>query len=85
MSWTQYWTEVLRVLTLRDVVPAVMKTAVFGYLIGLVGCYTGYRPRAERREWAGPPPGAWWLSIFLVLVADVVLVKMIQLVTSWLG
>ena len=80
LSSTQYTNEVLRVLTLHDVVPATLKTAVFGFLTGVTGCYHGLTSdggtegvgRAATRGVVG--------SIFLVLVADVVLVRAIQLV-----
>jgi phospholipid/cholesterol/gamma-HCH transport system permease protein len=79
LTLTQYTSEVLRVLRLHDVVPATLKTIVFGYLIGTVGCYHGLNAsggtegvgRAATRGVVG--------SIFLVLVADVLLVRAIQL------
>jgi phospholipid/cholesterol/gamma-HCH transport system permease protein len=82
LSTTRYVTEVLRVLTLRDVIPATLKTVVFGYLIGVVGCYHGLNAsggtegvgRAATRGVVG--------SILLVLVSDVLLVKMIQLLNG---
>jgi hypothetical protein len=54
-------------------VPAVLKTMVFGCLVGLVGCWHGLRARRD---------GVVVASIFLVLVADVVPVKVIQVVTD---
>ncbi len=82
LSATQYLNETLRVLTLHDVVPATLKTAVFGFLIGVVGCYHGLNAtggtegvgRAATRGVVG--------SILLVLVADVLLVKAIQLLNG---
>jgi phospholipid/cholesterol/gamma-HCH transport system permease protein len=79
LSATQYFTEALRVLTLHDAVPATLKTIAFGFLIGVVGCYHGLHAsggtegvgRAATRGVVG--------SILLVLVADVLLVKAIQL------
>src|SRR5207244_436655 len=41
LSWVQYRTESLRGLRLEDVLPATLKTTVFGYLIGTTGCYFG--------------------------------------------
>src|SRR5436853_264126 len=41
MTFRQYANECLRVLRLRDVIPATLKTVVFGYLVGLVGCWQG--------------------------------------------
>src|SRR5947209_1697116 len=41
LSWLRYQNEWLRGLRLTDVVPATLKTAVFGYLIGVTGCFFG--------------------------------------------
>jgi phospholipid/cholesterol/gamma-HCH transport system permease protein len=37
-----FWSSSLMFLRLSDVVPATLKTAVFGLLIGLAGCWTGF-------------------------------------------
>jgi phospholipid/cholesterol/gamma-HCH transport system permease protein len=79
LSWTQYTTECLRVLTLSDVVPATLKTAVFGYLTGVTGCYFGLNARGGTEGVGRAATRAVVLSTFLVLVADVILVKLIQL------
>lgn len=41
-----FWRRSLVFLRLADVIPATLKTSVFGLLIGLIGCWTGLR--AER-------------------------------------
>ena len=78
LTWTQYMNNSRRVLAPGDVIPAVLKTVAFGYLIGVTGCYFGMAAtggtegvgRAATRGVVG--------SILLVLIADVVLVKAIQ-------
>jgi phospholipid/cholesterol/gamma-HCH transport system permease protein len=80
MTLTQYTNECLRVLRLRDVIPATLKTVVFGYLIGVVGCWYGMTARGGTEGVGQAATGGVVVSIFLVLVADVVLVKAIQLV-----
>ncbi len=80
MTFTQYTNECLRVLRLREVVPATLKTVVFGYLIGVVGCWYGLNARGGTEGVGQAATGGVVVSIFLVLVADVVLVKAIQLV-----
>jgi phospholipid/cholesterol/gamma-HCH transport system permease protein len=80
LSWTQYRTECLRVLTLRDAVPAVLKTVVFGYLIGLSGCWFGINAHGGTEGVGQAATRGVVVSIFLVLVSDVVLVKLIQIV-----
>jgi phospholipid/cholesterol/gamma-HCH transport system permease protein len=79
MTMTQYVNECLRVLRLRDVIPATLKTTVFGYLIGVVGCWHGMNARGGTEGVGQAATGGVVVSIFLVLVADVVLVKLIQM------
>jgi phospholipid/cholesterol/gamma-HCH transport system permease protein len=79
MSLTQFTNECLRVLTLRDIIPASLKTVVFGYLVGVVGCYNGMTAHGGTEGVGQAATGGVVMSIFLVLVADVVLVKAIQL------
>jgi phospholipid/cholesterol/gamma-HCH transport system permease protein len=77
LSWAQYRNECLRVLALRDVIPATLKTVVFGFLIGVVGCYHGMNARGGTEGVGRAATAGVVVSIFLVLVSDVVLVKLI--------
>ena len=79
LTLTQYRTEVLRVLTLHDVIPAVLKTMVFGYLIGVAGCYFGITASGGTEGVGRAATLGVVVSIFLVLVADVALVRFIKL------
>jgi phospholipid/cholesterol/gamma-HCH transport system permease protein len=81
LSWTQYTTACLRVLTLRDVIPATLKTVIFGLLIGVTGCYCGIHAHGGTEGVGRAATRAVVVSIFLVLVSDVLLVKIIQLLT----
>jgi phospholipid/cholesterol/gamma-HCH transport system permease protein len=80
MTATQYANECLRVLTLRDVVPATLKTVVFGFLIGVVGCHAGMSAQGGTEGVGRAATAGVVVSILLVLIADVVLVRVIQLV-----
>lgn len=79
LSWTQYRSECLRVLTLHDAVPAVLKTVVFGYLIGISGCWFGLNAHGGTEGVGQAATRGVVVSLFLVLVSDVMLVKFIQL------
>ena len=81
LSWTQYRSACLRVLTLHDAVPAVLKTVVFGYLIGVSGCWFGMNAQGGTEGVGQAATRGVVVSIFLVLVADVMLVKLIQVVS----
>ncbi len=80
LSWTQYRQECLRALSLPDAVASTLRTLVFGILIGVTGCGAGLRAeggtegvgRAATRGVVG--------SILVVLVANIFLVRLIQVV-----
>jgi phospholipid/cholesterol/gamma-HCH transport system permease protein len=84
MSARQYLNETVRVLTLHDAVPAVLKTVVFGYLIGVTGCYHGMAAYGGTEGVGRAATRGVVVSIFLVLVSDVVLVRLIQVFTGGL-
>jgi phospholipid/cholesterol/gamma-HCH transport system permease protein len=71
----------LRVLTLRRVIPAVLKTVVFGYWIGVTGCYFGMQARGGTEGVGRAATQGVVVSTFLVLASNVLLVRIIQLVT----
>jgi phospholipid/cholesterol/gamma-HCH transport system permease protein len=78
LTFTQYAAACQKVLPLSDVLPAVMKTIIFGMLIGSAGCYFGMNAQGGTEGVGRAATSGVVLSIFLVLVADVVLVKVIQ-------
>ena len=82
LSWTQYRSGCLRVLTLHDAVPAVLKTVVFGYLIGISGCWFGMNAHGGTEGVGQAATRGVVVSLFLVLVSDVLLVKVIQLLSA---
>jgi phospholipid/cholesterol/gamma-HCH transport system permease protein len=79
----QFFNECLRVLTLEDAVPATLKTVVFGWLIGASGCYFGMHARGGAEGVGKAATAGVVASLFLVLISDVVLVKLIQVLTDW--
>ena len=82
MGWVEYQTECLRGLNLNEVVPATLKTIVFGYLIGVTGCYFGMTAYGGTEGVGRAATNGVVLSTFLVVVSNVVLVKAIQVLTG---
>lgn len=78
----QYFNECVRVIRVADIVPATMKTMVFGWLIGVVGCWKGTNADGGTEGVGRAATGAVVGSVLLVLAADVVLVKLIQVVVG---
>jgi phospholipid/cholesterol/gamma-HCH transport system permease protein len=79
MSYAYYRNETLSMLLLRDAIPSLLKTAVFGFLIGVTGCYCGLNAQGGTEGVGRAATQGVVGSIFLVFVADVVLVLFFQL------
>ena len=80
LSWVQYRTESLRGLRLEDVLPAMLKTMVFGYLIGATSCYFGMNATGGTEGVGRAATRSVVVSTFLVLTSNVILVRLIQMV-----
>jgi phospholipid/cholesterol/gamma-HCH transport system permease protein len=81
LSWTQYQTDLLRGLGQAKAIPAVLKTTVFGYLIAVTGCYYGMNATGGTEGVGQAATRGVVVSTLLVLISNVVLVKLIQVVT----
>ncbi|HKI36514.1 MAG TPA: ABC transporter permease [Gemmataceae bacterium] len=82
MTLTEYKNATLGVLYPSDVIPAVLKTVAFGYLIGVTGCYFGMAATGGTEGVGRAATRSVVTSIFLVLVSNVFLVKLIQVVNG---
>lgn len=63
-------------LRLSDVLFSTAKTSVFGFLIAVVGCYSGYHVRGGTREVGQAAMRAVVIGSLLVLLADVLMVRL---------
>jgi phospholipid/cholesterol/gamma-HCH transport system permease protein len=84
MSWTLYYNAVMRGLAtigVTKIILSTLKTIVFGYLVAVTGCWFGMNA-TEGTEGVGKAATRGVVaSIFLVLVANVFLVKLIEMVS----
>lgn len=80
MTGLEYRNACLARLHLDDALLATLKTAVFGFLVGVSGCYFGLTAHGGTEGVGRAATRSVVLSIFLVVVSDVVLVRLIQLI-----
>jgi phospholipid/cholesterol/gamma-HCH transport system permease protein len=66
-------------LGFRDYFPAILKTSVFGLLIGLIGCFQGMRTEKGTEGVGRSATSAVVLSSLFIILADVVLVRLTQI------
>ncbi len=81
LSWTQYHNALLRGLDHAPVVSATLKTVVFGYLIAVAGCASGLNAPAGAEGVGIAATRGVVGATLLVLLSNVVLVKVIQLLS----
>jgi phospholipid/cholesterol/gamma-HCH transport system permease protein len=83
LDWKLYVSNSVAVLNRPDVapyiLPATLKTVVFGFLIAVTGCYQGLSAHGGTEGVGRAATRGVVTSIFLVLFANVVLVRLIQL------
>ena len=83
-TYLKYDTAALRELVLEDVVPAGLKTLVFGLVVGVTGCFIGLYPRAGSEGVGRAATDSVVACSLLVLAADVLLVVVIKAVQQFL-
>lgn len=76
MSLQLYINSAIRFVRFDLVFPAIVKTAVFGFIIGSVSSYAGYHTRGGTRGVGRTAMVSVVVSSLLIILADVVLVKL---------
>jgi phospholipid/cholesterol/gamma-HCH transport system permease protein len=85
LSASVFWRESLEYARLSDVVPATLKTAVFGLLIGLVGCWTGLNADRSTEAVGRAATRGVVRAMIVVFAADVVMVPILQQAVTAIG
>lgn len=78
MNALLYQSACLRELNAREVIPASLKTLVFGALIGTAGCYCGMKADGGTEGVGRAATSAVVMASLLVIAADVLLVGLIR-------
>jgi len=71
-----YLTNTLTILTTTDIVAGLVKAAVFGFLIALMGCYHGYNSRGGAQGVGSATTSAVVAASILILAFDYVLTEL---------
>lgn len=80
-SWNLYISQVFHTLKFSDVLPATVKTFLFGFAVGMVGCYKGYNSTKGTEGVGRSANSAVVLSSLIIFIIDLIVVQ----VTDILG
>jgi phospholipid/cholesterol/gamma-HCH transport system permease protein len=75
----------LEFLRLSDVIPATLKTVVFGLLVALIACWTGLHADRSTEAVGNAATRGVVRSMLAVFAANVVLVPILQALVIWMG
>jgi phospholipid/cholesterol/gamma-HCH transport system permease protein len=78
-SWTTFIQQFFEPLTFIDFIASLIKSIVFGFTIGIVGCYQGYYSTKGTEGVGKAANGAVVTAMFLVFIEEIVIVQ----ITSW--
>src|SRR5687768_8659694 len=77
MSWDLYFYRAFSLIAFSDFIPATLKTAVFGMIIGTIGCYLGFTTTQGTEGVGRTSTRSVVLSSIVIIVTNVVLVRLI--------
>lgn len=77
MSWQAYFERAFSYIAYSDIVPATLKTVVFGFLIAVVSSYLGLTTRRGTEGVGDASTRSVVIASMLIIVSDVILVKII--------
>ena len=77
MSWDLYFRRAFSLISFADFVPATLKTAVFGMIVGTIGCYLGFTTTQGTEGVGRASTRSVVISSILIIVTNVVLVRLI--------
>jgi phospholipid/cholesterol/gamma-HCH transport system permease protein len=80
MSFQYYQASVVNSIEFGDFIPSIAKTFVFGFIVGIVGCYKGYTAEGGTEGVGRASTTSVVLASLLILIFDMVLVK----ISLWL-
>jgi len=77
MSWQLYFDRAFSYINYSDLLPATLKTVVFGYLIATVASYLGFTTSRGTEGVGDASTRSVVMASILIILSDVILVKVI--------
>lgn len=78
-SFNLFWNQVFDNLVYRDVIPAFIKTFLFGFTVGIIGCFKGYYSKKGTEGVGRSANSSVVVASVLIFVIDLVVVQITDL------
>ena len=75
----RFFSTALSVLDFRDIFPALIKSVVFGFFIGVIGCYRGYNAKSGTESVGRAANSAVVSASLAVFIVDLIAVQITDL------
>jgi phospholipid/cholesterol/gamma-HCH transport system permease protein len=75
VSWSLFWNQVFDTIVYSDVIPSILKTYFFGFIIGIIGCYKGFNSSKGTEGVGQAANSAVVISSLLVFIIDLLAVQ----------
>jgi len=79
VSFHLFFSQVFDKLLFMDVLPAIIKTVFFGFVVGLIGCYKGYNSNKGTASVGEAANAAVVYGSLLVFIIDMIVVQITSL------
>lgn len=79
-SMISFYQSAFKTITFLDISTSLVKTVVYGFTIGIVGCYKGYNAASGTRGVGKAANQAVVLAMFMIFIEEVIIVQ----VANWI-
>ena len=79
INFQLFYTQAYNTLSFRDLIPATLKTVLFGFVIGLIGSYKGYYSERGTEAVGAAANSAVVTSSLAIFIIDLVVVQITEL------
>ena len=82
-SFATFFENAFSQITFLDLFSSLAKSLVFGFTIGIVGCYKGYTAKQGTESVGRAANASVVISMFLIFIEEILFVEVITLLRTW--
>ncbi|WP_026966012.1 MlaE family ABC transporter permease [Algoriphagus terrigena] len=78
VSMTTFFVQVFEAITFLDIISSVFKSVLFGFTIGIVGCYKGYNSSKGTEGVGRAANAAVVMAMFLIFIEELLVLQLVN-------